>query len=58
MTTMKGNKNISVEVTYDLWKKLKIVSIQKETSLQEVVKGILERSIVNKKTDTTIYEEV
>lgn len=39
----KGTKNINIEVSTECWKKLKIMSISKDTTLQEVVKDILER---------------
>jgi len=41
----KGNKNINIEVTVECWKKLKIISIDKDMTLQEVVRDILERHI-------------
>lgn len=44
----KGTKNINIEVTVECWKKLKIVSIDRDITLQEVVREILERA-VNKK---------
>jgi hypothetical protein len=51
MTREKDLKNISLRVTNDCWKKLKILSIQKEISLQEYVKDILEKSITKKTFD-------
>ena len=42
-------KKFSVQVSNECWKKLKIVSIQKEISFLELVTNILERS-VSKKT--------
>jgi hypothetical protein len=44
----KDLKNISVSVSNDCWKKLKILSIQKEISLLEQVREILERSVSKK----------
>ena len=41
-------KKISVEVSNDCWKKLKIISIQKEISLQELTKDILEKCATKK----------
>lgn len=41
-------KKVSVEVSNECWKKLKIISIQKEITLQELVKDILDRSVSKK----------
>lgn len=41
-------KKITLEVSNDCWKKLKILSIQKEISLQDCVKDILEKSMMKK----------
>ena len=41
-------KKISVEVSNDCWKKIKIISIQKEQTLQESVRDILEKSVSKK----------
>jgi hypothetical protein len=38
-------KVISVEVSNDCWKKLKILSIQKEISLPTLVVNVLEKSV-------------
>ena len=46
-------KKISVEVSNDCWKKIKIISIQKEQTLQEAVRDILEKSVSKK-----VLEEV
>jgi macrodomain Ter protein organizer (MatP/YcbG family) len=48
-------KSISVEVSKDVWKKLKILCIQEEVSLPDKVKTILERA-VHKKHFETIEE--
>jgi macrodomain Ter protein organizer (MatP/YcbG family) len=42
-------KNINIEVPHEVWKKLKIISISKDITLQDVVRDILERSANNKK---------
>jgi hypothetical protein len=44
----KDTKNINIEVSIECWKKLKIISISKDVTLQEVVKDILERSVSKK----------
>lgn len=41
-------KNINVEVSNEVWKKIKILSIQEEISLPEKVKNILERAVSKK----------
>lgn len=46
--TKEELKNISVGVTNECWKKLKILSIQKEITLAECVKDILEKSVSRK----------
>lgn len=47
---VKGNtKNINIEVEHDVWKKLKIISINEDITLQEVVNNILIKA-VSKKT--------
>jgi len=44
----RDTKNINIEVNIDCWKKLKIISISKDMTLQDVVKDILERSVAKK----------
>ena len=46
------SKSISTEVSKEVWKKLKIVSVQKEISLPALVKDILERSVSKKSIET------
>jgi hypothetical protein len=41
-------KKLNVQISHDAWKKLKILSIQKDISLPELVKNILERSAKQK----------
>jgi predicted DNA-binding ribbon-helix-helix protein len=50
-----GTKNINIEVSIDCWKKLKIISISKDMTLQQVVREILEKHVISKKV---INEEV
>jgi len=38
-------KSIKVDLTKEVWKRLKILSVQKDISLQELIKDILEKSI-------------
>ena len=42
-------KPIQSEVSVEVWKKLKIVAIQKDLTLPQLVREILERSMSNKK---------
>jgi predicted DNA-binding ribbon-helix-helix protein len=41
-------KKVYAEVTNDVWKKLKILSVQKELSLPQLVKDILDRTVSKK----------
>jgi len=45
-------KSIPAEVSKECWKKLKIVAIQKDISLGQLVKDILERSMSSKKFES------
>lgn len=49
----KNTKNINIEISCECWKKLKIISINKDMTLQDVVKEILERSVSKK-----VFDEV
>jgi hypothetical protein len=42
-------KNISVTVSKECWIKLKILSVQKEISLPQLVREMLEKSVLGKK---------
>ncbi len=44
-------KNISVSVSNDCWKKIKILSIQREISLLEQVREILEKAVSKKQLE-------
>jgi len=50
-------KNISVSVSNECWKKIKIMSIQREISLLEQVREMLERAVQNKKFSNDVHEE-
>lgn len=50
-------KNISVSVSNECWKKIKILSIQKEITLLEQVRDMLERAVLNKKYNIDLAEE-
>jgi len=47
----KDTKNINIEVGYECWKKLKIISINKDITLQDVVREILERAVSKKQLE-------
>lgn len=53
----KGTKNINIEVTTECWKKLKILSIGRDMTLQDVVKEILENSM-KRRSSSGVEEEV
>jgi len=44
-------KKLTVEISNECWKKIKILSIQKEISLSEQVRDILEKSVSKKVID-------
>jgi hypothetical protein len=50
-------KKVATEVSKECLKKLKIVSIQKEISLADCVRDILERSVKNKSFENQLVEE-
>jgi macrodomain Ter protein organizer (MatP/YcbG family) len=50
----KDTKNINIEVHQDIWKKLKILSVHKDLTLQDVVRDILEKSVSSKKLETLV----
>jgi len=52
----KDTKNINIEVPHEVWKKLKIISVNKDITLQDVVRDILERSISSKKYEVNVPE--
>jgi hypothetical protein len=51
---IRDTKNINVEVSKDIWKKLKMISLDKEIEFHDVVRGILERAVYNKKSEITV----
>lgn len=44
-------KNITIEVSKECWKKLKLIGIQKETTIVKVLSNILEKSVSKQKMD-------
>ncbi|HLX53713.1 MAG TPA: hypothetical protein VKR58_07220 [Aquella sp.] len=44
-------KNVYCQVSLEVQKKLKIMAIQKEMTLPELIKSILEKSVANKKIE-------
>jgi hypothetical protein len=47
----KGTKNINIEISIDCWKKLKIISISKDMTLQDVVREVLEKHVTSKRVN-------
>lgn len=46
-------KNVQTQVSLECFKKLKILSIQKEITLSTVINEILERHVITKKVSST-----
>lgn len=42
------SKNINIEVSYETWKRLKIVSIEKDITMQDVVREVLDKFVSKK----------
>jgi hypothetical protein len=51
---VKGTKNINIEISIDCWKKLKMLSIHKDITLQDIVRNILEKYVSKLKQIDTI----
>lgn len=51
----KDSKNINIEISNDSWKKLKIISINKDMTLQDVIREILDNAVSKRKIN---HEEV
>lgn len=45
----KDTKNINIEISMECWKRLKISSISKDMTLQDVVREILEKAVSRQK---------
>lgn len=52
----KNTKNINIAIHYETWKKIKIISIDRDVPFQDVVREILEK-YVNRKNKQDITEE-
>lgn len=50
-------KSLSLEVSKETWKKLKVLSIQKEISLPELCKDVLEKFVGGKRGSTLELQE-
>jgi predicted DNA-binding protein len=46
---VQDTKNINIEISFECWKKLKMLSIYKEITLQNIVREILEKYITTNK---------
>lgn len=53
----KEEKKITASVSHECWKALKVLAVQKEVSLQVVVKEVLERSM-SKRVKSNIAAEI
>lgn len=49
-------KKLTVEVSNECWKKIKILSIHREVTLAEQVREILEKAVVAKKFEVGVPE--
>jgi predicted HicB family RNase H-like nuclease len=50
-------KKVTAEISKDCWKALKVLAVQKEVSLAEVVKEVLEKSMSKKLKQLEVVEE-
>lgn len=54
--TEEDVKDIKSQVSRECWKKLKIICIQKDLSLPELIKEVLERFVSTKKYESVLEE--
>lgn len=54
---MREDKKITASISHECWKALKVLAVQKEVSLQVVVREVLEKSMNKKIRDTNNNEE-
>lgn len=47
----KDTKNINIEISMECWRKLKIISISKDMTLQDVVREVLEKHVSKKNVE-------
>lgn len=52
----KLSKNLTVQVSMETWKKLKIISIQKDLSLNKLVSELLEKVANSKKGSVEVVD--
>jgi len=57
VTTSKDNKNVSIKLPMNLWKKVKILSIHNETTMEVVIREMIEKNVNMKKVDNIINDE-
>lgn len=55
---MKEGKNISLSISNECWKKLKIISIQKDIALSEYIKDVLEKHSIKSKINNEVLESI
>jgi hypothetical protein len=48
-TTKENLKTIPVRINKEIWKKIKILSVQREITLEEQVRDMIEKSLQNKR---------
>lgn len=51
MAITKDTKNINIEILMETWKKLKIIALTKDISLQDVVREILDKAVSKKRLE-------
>jgi predicted HicB family RNase H-like nuclease len=57
MSTKEEHKKVTAEVSKECWKALKVLAVQKEISLQQVVQDILEKNMQRKVKQLEVHEE-
>lgn len=53
----KDTKNINIEISYECWKKLKILSISRDNTLQDVIRDVLDKGLSKSKFPDITKEE-
>ena len=51
-------KNISIKLPIAIWKKIKILAINHETTMEHILVDIISKGVNNKKVENIIGEEV
>lgn len=53
---MSDNKKITAEVSHECWKSLKLLAVQKEVSLQQIIKQVLEKCMSRRENRVVVPE--